>query len=469
MNYKDAKITIVGLARSGVAAARLLDTVGAQVTVTDRKDARELGAAVSQIDQARIRVRLGAHYESALEGADLIVVSPGVPFRSEELVRARARGIKVIGELELASTFLNVPILAVTGTNGKSTTVTLIGQFLKASGKPAFVGGNLGTAISEAALNIYQSRQSGSPAGPVSKPYDYLVVEVSSFQLETIETFHPWVASILNVTLDHMDRYNSVEEYVTAKARIFENQVPEDFALLNMDDDRVAGLRGRIKAHVIGFRRRPDTGAVRVEKETYLDGDRIMTTVRGTKEEICRRSDMRLIGLHNVDNVMAAVTYALLCRCDLDAIRRVLQLFPGLEHALEVVRERRGVRFVNDSKGTNVDATLKALEGIDQPIWLIAGGRDKGGDFSRLEAAIRQRVARLILIGEAASRIEGAVGNFDRITHAATLREAVELAAGEAKPGDVVLLSPACASFDMFADYQDRGKQFKSLVQGLAS
>jgi UDP-N-acetylmuramoylalanine--D-glutamate ligase len=292
---------------------------------------------------------------------------------------------------------------------------------------------------------------------------------VSSFQLETIETFHPWLASILNVTLDHMDRYNSVEEYVAAKARIFENQGHEDFALLNMDDDRVAGLRGRIKARVIGFRRGPHIGAVRLEKETYLDGDRIMTTMRGTKEEICRRTDMRLIGLHNVDNVMAAVTYALLCGCDLDAMRGVLQSFPGLEHALEVVRERRGVRFVNDSKGTNVDATLKALEGIEQPIWLIAGGRDKGGDFSRLEAAIRQRVSRLVLIGEAASRIEAAIGNFDRISHAATLREAVELAAEEAKPGDVVLLSPACASFDMFADYQDRGRQFKSFVHGLTS
>jgi UDP-N-acetylmuramoylalanine--D-glutamate ligase len=198
-----------------------------------------------------------------------------------------------------------------------------------------------------------------------------------------------------------------------------------------------------------------------------LDGDLIVTTVRGRREEICRRSDMRLIGLHNVENVMAAVTYGLLCGCSIEAVRAVLRSFPGLEHALEVVRERRGVRFVNDSKGTNVDAVLKALEGIDQPIWLIAGGRDKGGDFSRLERAIRERVKGLILIGEAAGRIQAAMGDFDRCRPAATLRDAVELAAREAQPGEVVLLSPACASFDMFADYQDRGRQFKALVQGL--
>lgn len=200
---------------------------------------------------------------------------------------------------------------------------------------------------------------------------------------------------------------------------------------------------------------------------TFLEGDRIVTTVRGTREDVCRRHELRLIGLHNVENVMAAVTYGLLCGCSLEAIRAVLRTFPGLEHALEFVRERRGVRFVNDSKGTNVDAVLKALEGIEQPMWLIAGGRDKGGDFSRLERLIRERVKGLILIGEAAGRIEAAMGNFDHCYHAASLRAAVEHAAQAAQPGEVVLLSPACASFDMFADYQDRGRQFKALVQAL--
>ncbi|MFO0732539.1 MAG: cyanophycin synthetase [Nitrospiraceae bacterium] len=228
----------------------------------------------------------------------------------------------------------------------------------------------------------------------------------------------------------------------------------------------MAALRTKAKSRVIGFRRSA-ASVPGLAGETFLDGDRIVTTVRGTREEICRRSEMRLIGLHNVENVMAAVTYGLLCGCSLEAIRSVLKTFPGLEHALEVVRERGGVRYVNDSKGTNVDAVVKALEGIEQPIWLIAGGRDKGGDFSRLVPLIRERVKRLVLIGEAAGRIQSVMGAFDRISHAATLRDAVELAARGAQPGEVVLLSPACASFDMFADYQDRGRQFKALVNAL--
>jgi UDP-N-acetylmuramoylalanine--D-glutamate ligase len=466
MDVKNANVVVVGLARSGIGAARLLDEAGARVTVADRKTSGELGGAVSQLNAERIQTAFGSGYESALMQADLIVISPGVPSGLESLERARRGGIKVIGELELASWFLNAPVLAVTGTNGKSTTVTLIGLFLKEAGKRVFVGGNLGTAISEAALATYRAAQSAPASGPTGAPYDFLIVEVSSFQLETIETFHPWLASVLNITMDHMDRYSSVEDYVAAKRRIFENQGPKDYALLNLEDERVARLRAGIKAEVIGFRRRARAGKA-VGAETFLDGDRIMSTVTGKPEELCRRSEMQLIGLHNVDNVMAASTYALLCGCPIDTIKRVLRSFPGLEHALELVRERRGVRYVNDSKGTNVDATLKALEGIDQPIWLIAGGRDKGGDFSRLETVIRERVKGLILIGEAAPRIQVVLGSFKRLHHAASLRHAVELAAAEAQPGEVVLLSPACASFDMFADYQDRGRQFKSLVQGL--
>lgn len=460
MDVKGLQVTVVGLARSGVGAARLLNHLGARVTVADRKEPQELTTILSQLDQSSIAVKVGAQYESALEGADLVVISPGVPTQLDALNRVRARGVRVIGELELASRYMTAPIVAVTGTNGKSTTVTLIGKFLKESGKRAFVGGNLGIAASEAALTCVQAKP-GSPP-----PYEYVVLETSSFQLETIEQFHPFIASILNVTLDHMDRYNSVEDYVAAKARIFTNQTAGDYSLFNLDDTRVAALRGNTKAAVVGFSRSGATVSG-VAGATVLDGDLIVTTVRGQREEICRRGDMRLIGLHNVENVMAAVTYGLLCGCSIEAIRAVLRSFPGLEHALEVVRERRGVRYVNDSKGTNVDAVLKALEGIEQPIWLIAGGRDKGGDFSRLEGAIRERVKGLILIGEAAGRIQAAMGDFDRCRPAATLRDAVELAAREAQPGEVVLLSPACASFDMFADYQDRGRQFKALVQAL--
>lgn len=456
-----ARVTVMGLARSGVAACRLLQAVGAHVTLADRKEPAELTAVMGGIDRDHVCVTVGARYESSLDEADLVVISPGVPYRLASLEAVRRRGVKVISELELASQFFRSPLLAITGTNGKSTTVTLIGKFLVESGKRAFVGGNLGTALSEAAVEDLRASQAGKPS-----PYDYLVVEVSSFQLETVDRFHPWIAALLNVTVDHQDRYESLDEYVTAKQRIFENQTASDFALFNLDDDRVASLRQHVRAKRLGFTRASRIGAD-MDGGTFLEGDRIVTTVTGVRQEICRRSEIRIIGNHNLENVMAAATYAVLCGCSLDAIRRVLATFPGLEHALEIVRERRGVRFVNDSKGTNVDATLKALESIEQPIWLIAGGRDKGGDFSRLAKAVSRRVKRVILIGEAAPLLRQAWEAVATMTEAVTLGAAVDLAAHGASQGDVVLLSPACASFDMFADYQDRGRQFKALVHAL--
>jgi UDP-N-acetylmuramoylalanine--D-glutamate ligase len=456
-----AEVTVLGLARSGVAACHLLQEAGAKVTASDRKEQSELGPVLDKIDRTQVRVTVGPQYESSLERADLVVISPGVPYRMEALERVRRRGIKVISELELAAGFLTAPMLAVTGTNGKSTTVTLIGKMLAEQGKRAFVGGNLGTALSEAALASLQAKRAGKP-----DLFDYIVVEVSSFQLETIDKFHPWIASILNVTVDHQDRYESLDEYLAAKARIFENQTGNDFALFNLDDPRVAELRHRVRAKRLGF---TGTGTVRRDFAggTFLDGDAIVTTVTGSRQEICRKNEIRMLGRHNVENVMAAATYAALWGCPGDVIRRVVSTFPGLEHALELVRERHGVRFVNDSKGTNVDAVLKALEGIDHPIWLIAGGRDKGGDFSRLTDAVRRRVKHVILIGEAAPLLKKAWAGATAMSDAGSLREAVELAARGAAAGDVVLLSPACASFDMFKDYQDRGKQFKAAVQAL--
>jgi UDP-N-acetylmuramoylalanine--D-glutamate ligase len=457
-----AQVTVLGLARSGVAACRLLQEAGARVTVADRKNESELTAVLTNIDRDHVHVVVGAQYERSLDRADLVVISPGVPYRMEALERVRRRGVKVISELELASRFLSAPIMAVTGTNGKSTTVTLIGKILAEQGKRAFVGGNLGTALSEAAWAALQAKKQGKP-----DPFDYLAVEVSSFQLETIDQFHPWIAAILNVTVDHQDRYDSIEEYLSAKERIFENQTSQDFALFNLADPRVAALRGRARAKRLGFTRTQKIGPD-LDGGTYLEGDRIVTTVTGSRQEICRRDDLKILGHHNVENVMAAATYAMLWGCPADVIRRVVSTFPGLEHALELVRERRGVRFVNDSKGTNVDATLKALEGIDHPIWLIAGGRDKGGDFSRLTEAVRQRVKHVILIGEAAPLLKKAWAGATAMSSADSLNGAVELAAREATAGDVVLLSPACASFDMFRDYQDRGRQFKAAVQSLS-
>jgi UDP-N-acetylmuramoylalanine--D-glutamate ligase len=461
VDLSGAQVTVLGLARSGIAASHLLNEAGARVTLADRKGEAELAAVLKSVDREKVQVSLGAAYERSLDRAELVVISPGVPYRMEALERVRQRGVKVISELELASRFLSAPILAVTGTNGKSTTVTLIGKMLAEQGKRAFVGGNLGTALSEAAWSALQAKKQGKP-----EPYEYLAVEVSSFQLETIDRFHPWAAAILNVTVDHQDRYDSIDDYLAAKRRIFENQTNGDYALLNLDDSRVASLANSVRAKRLGFSRRREVGHG-FDGGTFLDGEEIVTTVTGRRERICRTDELKIIGHHNVENVMAAATYAALWGCPFDIIRRVVTTFPGLEHALEVVRDRRGVRFVNDSKGTNVDATLKALEGIERPIWLIAGGRDKGGDFSRLTEMVRHRVKHAILIGEAAPLLKAAWAGATMLSEAKSLRDAVEWAAREAAAGDVVLMSPACASFDMFRDYQDRGRQFKSAVVSL--
>lgn len=454
-------VAVVGLARSGVAAARLLTRLGARVTVADRKSERELGEVLTKLDRRDLHLALGERYDTAFRDVDLVVISPGVPTHADVLDEVRRRGGRVIGELELATRFFRVPIAAVTGTNGKSTTVTLIGKFLEESGRRAFVGGNLGTALSEAALAAYEAEAAGR-----ASPYEYVVAEVSSFQLETIERFRPHVAALLNITTDHMDRYRSIDDYVAAKARIFENQMPGDYSLVNLGDRLAAAMSAAGKGVRLGFTR--DAGLpVDFAGGAYLRGDRLMVSLQGEVHEICRRAEMRLLGLHNVENVLAAATIGFLCGCSLDAIRRVLATFPGLEHALEFVRERQGVRYVNDSKGTNVDATLKALESVEQPLWLIAGGKDKGGDFSRLKGALQRHAKGIITIGEAAPLIEAALGSTVSVQRAGSLKEAVQTAAAQAADGDLVLLSPCCASFDMFVDYQDRGRQFKALVQAL--
>ncbi|GKS57161.1 UDP-N-acetylmuramoylalanine--D-glutamate ligase [Nitrospira sp.] len=454
------RVTVVGMARSGVAAANLLTRLGAHVTVADQKDERELAGPLAKLDAPRAHLALGARYETAFADPDFVVISPGVPSRTETLEIVRRRGGRVIGELELATQCFSMPIVAVTGTNGKSTTVTLIGKMLQEQGTPSFVGGNLGTALSEAALAVYEAERAGMPV-----PFQYIVAEVSSFQLETIERFKPFVAALLNITTDHMDRYTSIDDYIAAKARLFENQGAADYSLVNLGDARVSDMSRRSRAARLAFTRGPALPAD-FAGGVYLDGERVTVSLQGV-QTICNRTELRLLGAHNVDNAMAASIIARLCGCSIDAIRRVLLTFPGLEHALELVRERRGVRFVNDSKGTNVDATLKALEGLDQPVWLIAGGKDKGGDFSRLTEAMARRTKGVVLIGEAARLIEPAIPSGTKTYHAGSLREAVRTAADHAVKGDMVLLSPACASFDMFLDYQDRGRQFKALVHAL--
>ncbi len=445
------RVAVIGLGRSGLAAVRLLRELGARVAVADQRPESELTETIDSLGEGDVEVHGGGAYDSALNGADLVVVSPGVPVALEPLQRARASGSRVIGELELASRCLTGRVIAVTGTNGKSTTVTWIKELLRNSGFNPFVGGNLGTPLAEAAIASLRGRQ-----------WDFVVAEVSSFQLETIETFHPWIGAILNLTPDHLDRYSSMAAYAAAKARLFENQTGEDYAVLNADDPWLAqSAVCSSGTRVLFSRRGPIEGGI------FLDGDALCSTLQGWREEICRASDLHVRGAHNVENAMAASAVAALVGCPVGVIGRGLRAFRGLEHVMEVIRVVRGVTYINDSKGTNVDATIKALESQQTPVVLIAGGREKGSEYPGLAAAVRGRTKRVILLGEARSRLRRLLEGVCPITEVGSLAEAVREAAATAVPGDTVLFSPACASFDMFTDYKDRGRQFKELVHEL--
>ena len=445
------RVAVIGLGRSGQAAVRLLQRLGARVTVADQKPSPELAAVLGGFSAGAVEVHGAGDYESALRGAEVVVVSPGVPPALEPLQRARQAGVRIIGELELASRHLTGRILAVTGTNGKSTTVTWIGELLRSAGFDPFVGGNLGTPLAEAAL-----------ASLDGKVWDLIVAEVSSFQLETIETFRPWIGAILNVTPDHLDRYPSMEAYAAAKLRLFENQDDADYMVLNADDPCLSRLSVRSRSARIEFSRtRP------VARGVFLEGGVIVSNLYGRRDEVCRAGDLQVRGAHNVENAMASAAVAALAGCPMDAIDRGLRAFRGLEHVMEAVRVFRGVAYINDSKGTNVDATIKALESLPTPVILIAGGREKGGEYPGLAEAVRRKAKQVILLGEARARLREVLAGTCPITEAASLADAVRAAATAAAAGDTVLLSPACASFDMFADYKDRGRQFKECVHGL--
>ncbi len=445
------RVAVIGLGRSGQAAVRLLQRLGAHVTVADQKPSSDLTAALGGLPTGTVEIHGAGDYESALHGAEVVVVSPGVPLTLDPLRRAHASGVRIIGELELASRHITGRILAVTGTNGKSTTVTWIGELLRGAGYDPFVGGNLGTPLAEAAL-----------ASLDGKAWDLVVAEVSSFQLETIETFRPWIGAILNVTPDHLDRYPSMETYAAAKLRLFENQDDADYAVRNADDLWLSRLSVVSRGARIEFSR---TRAV--ERGVHLDGDVIVSNLYGRRDEVCRVGALQVRGAHNIENAMAAAAVASLAGCPMEAVTRGLPTFRGLEHVMEVVRVLRGVAYINDSKGTNVDATIKALESVPAPVILIAGGREKGGEYPGLAEAVRRKAKRVILLGEARARLRKVLAGACPLTEAATLAEAVRDAAAAATAGDTVLLSPACASFDMFTDYKERGHRFKESVHGL--
>lgn len=447
MNLKGLKVIVVGIARSGLNAALFLRSRGAAVYATDNGASEEISKSAEILRDNGADVETGKHTESFVRGKELMVVSPGVDSRSDIIGWARKDGMPVISELELGYLFCKGRIIAVTGTNGKTTTAALIGNIIKRSGAPVVVCGNIGTPFAGEIPNI--------------TPEHYVVLEVSSFQLEWIDKFKPYVSIILNVTDDHLDRHRDFNEYAALKKRIFINQGKEDFLILNDGDDYLKGLDGLAPARTFLFSRDKEVrGAFLRDKEIILN-----TGVE--PRNICSLDAMKLKGVHNLDNVMAS---ALACRLiglgDKDITDGIISFEP-LRHRFQHVAEIGGVEFIDDSKATNVDATLKALLSLTRPAVLIAGGRDKEGNFGLIRDVVKQRVRSVVLIGEAKEKIKGSLGDITSVHEAGSLEDAVESAKELAREGDVVLLSPMCASFDMFKDYAERGEVFTKAVDNL--
>lgn len=449
MELKNKRVLVVGLGRSGAASALFLQEHGAKVTVSDSKSEAQLQSDVPALLDRGVSIETGRHGERTFRDQDLIVVSPGVPSDQPQLQHARTLGIPVIGEVELAFRYLQGKVLAITGSNGKTTTTSLVGEILAKSGKKTLVGGNIGTPVI-------------SLAGK-SSPDTMVVLEISSFQLETIEQFCPWIAAILNITPDHLDRHHTFQAYVDAKARIFENQKASDFAVLNADDPTCVGLKERIKSSLFWFSRKQA-----VEQGTYLKGEDIVFRQNGTDTVILNRHDIHLKGAHNLENVLAAACMSILAGCSPDQVRRGVSEFRAVEHRLELVSTIHGVAFYNDSKATNVDATVKALESFPGNIHIILGGKDKGSDYTVLKPLLRERAKKVYLIGAAAEKITSQISGAAPLVHSGTLDRAVKQAFEAAQSGDIVLLAPACASFDQFENYEQRGRVFKELVLSLA-
>jgi len=452
MELNGKRVLVVGLGKSGVASALFLKAHGARVTVSDTKSGDDLRNEIPVLLDHGITVETGGHGERTFQGQDLIVVSPGVPIDAPPLAQARSLGESVIGEIELAAQFLPGPIIAITGSNGKTTTTTLTGEIMAAGGFPTLVGGNIGTP----AISLAERATRDS----------VIVLEVSSFQLETIQTFRPKVSVILNVTPDHLDRHRTFDAYVNAKARIFENQRGDDFTVLNADDPTCVSMAARTKAQVFWFSRQKE-----VERGAWVrEGAVLFRDSRGQRE-ILQVSDIPLKGAHNLENVLAAVCAGALMGCAPEKIRQAVANFKAVEHRLEFVATIRGVDYYNDSKATNVDATIKALESFPANIHLILGGKDKGSDYSVLNDLLRQRVKRVYTIGAAAAKIESQIvstkNGGPELIHAETLENAIRKASTIAQPGDIVLLAPACASFDQFKNYEQRGGLFKEIVRSL--
>ncbi len=457
MEIAGRKALVNGAARSGIASARFLAQRHATVALNDRKPLSEWSPAAIDLKTEGVGLIEGQPPSWLLDQVDLVVVSPGVPTEAIPIRYAARRGVEVIGEIELASRFLKGRIVAITGTNGKTTTTSLIGQMLKDGGLNVQVGGNIGTALISM---IDSSRHDG-----------WTVVEVSSFQLETIVDFHPTVAAVLNVTPNHMDRYESLMDYAAAKHRVFMNQTAGDVAILNADDEIVSSWANGLCAHVVEFSVQQE-----LSEGLFLRGRDLISrghapqAVPSQERIVMTRDDLKLQGLHNVENVLAAAAAGLACGVAPESLRETVRHFRPVEHRLEEVAEIDGVRFYNDSKATSVDATIKALEAFAEDagaIDLILGGRGKMAPYTPLEELVKARVRKMILIGEDAPTIERELGHAAPFEQATTMADAVQRGFAAAQRGDIVLLAPACASFDMFESFEHRGRVFKDAVSSL--
>lgn len=451
MEIAGRKVLVIGAARSGTASARFLAQRGATVALNDRKPLSKWSKAALDLKTEGVGLVEGDPPSWLLDQIDLVVISPGVPTKAIPIRYADRRGAEVIGEIELASRFLRGRVVAVTGTNGKTTTTSLIGEMLKDAGFNVQVGGNIGTALISM---IDSSRDDG-----------WNVVELSSFQLETIVDFHPTVAAVLNVTPNHMDRYESFVDYASAKHNIFRNQTAGDVAILNADDEVVSSWEGGLRAHVVKF-----SVKRQLEEGLFLRGRELVSRTKHGERVLMTRNEMQLRGTHNVENVLAAFGVGLACGAAPESLRETVRRFRPVEHRLEEVAEINGVRFINDSKATSVDATTKALEAFADgagKVVLILGGRGKQAPYSPLVDLIRTGVRKMILIGEDAKTIEAELETVAPFEHASDMRDAVAKGFAAAEPGDVVLLAPACASFDMFESFEHRGRVFKEEVSSL--
>lgn len=444
---KGKRVLVVGLARTGIATAQFCGHLGAIVTATDELPEERLGATAQMLRANGIALELGGNRPEIFENQDLIVLSPGVPAKLPPLEVVRLRGIPVWSEIELASRFLRGRLIAITGSNGKTTTTALVAHILKTANIPTLVGGNIGVPL----ISLVDSSSDSTVS----------VVEASSFQLETIVEFRPEIAVMLNLTPDHLDRHTSFEEYVRAKMRIFENQHEDDDAILNADDPEVA-KRFPARPQVYWFSRQK-----RVASGAYVRDRLIVVRIEGAEEPIMQRDEIPLRGDHNLENVLAACLAARLAGAHPSAIAEGVKTFPGVEHRIEFVAEINGVKFYNDSKATNVDATLKAITAFASPLIVILGGKDKGSSYAPLVDPLRKNARLVLLIGTATEKISAELSGAFPIIIAGTMDRAVDLAFERAQPGDAILLAPACASFDQFENFEHRGRVFKELVARL--